>query len=178
MHRVHTICQMADVGPVVWAVPHGDRLATECTEMGMLHVEGSETDVLSRMRLAMRASGARHAVRITADCPLHNPRIIRWMVQDHLQAHRDFTSNCREPDRWPDGLDTEIMSLPMLDYLNLSREPRHREHVTLEAYERWDTISKRYIMGWVPWTLSMGQKWSLDTEDDLERIRAHVAKQG
>lgn len=181
MSRMHILCRQADVGPTIWAVPTGDPYADILMRRGELYVTGSEHDVLGRFVAAARASAAHHYVRVTGDCPLMWPDLVRWVVRDHLERGNDFTSVCREPSRVPDGLDVEVMSwrfLKELDKRMTGDDDRYREHVTLRAYEMWDELSETYRMEGIRYPLPMGEKWSLDTEDDLERIRAHVAGQG
>ena len=174
--HVHNACINADVGPVIWAVPAGDPILQHMIDEQILVIAGDEDNVLDRMCIAARASGADHVIRITGDCPLMSPDLIRMMVKEHLDNDNDFTTNCLPP-RYPDGLDVECVSVELLDTLlaRSNHRPDYREHVTKEIYDRWGDYMVTHKLQAIHWTLPMGEKFSLDTEEDLERINAHVA---
>jgi len=176
IEKVLLACRHADVGPVVAAVPTGDPLALYIRKCGIaLVVEGDENNVLDRFWHAAVASNCDTFVRITADCVLMWPELIRWVVQEHLENGNDFTTVCREPRRVPDGLDVECISMRMLTKMSCIQDKELCEHVTLDIYRRWDEYSKEYKIDNIDYPLPMGEKYSIDTEEDLERIRAHVA---
>ena len=179
---VHKACMDAKVGPAVMAIPEGDELGAVMRERKWLYVEGSEDDVLGRMIVAADAANADHIVRITADCPLSSSGLIRSAVREHVSMGCAFTTNVKPPSRAPDGLDIEVICVGLLRRLHSdalsARRKDWMEHVTLELYELWDKFALTFLMHAIEWTLPMGEQYSLDTEEDLERIRAHVARKG
>jgi spore coat polysaccharide biosynthesis protein SpsF len=136
---------------------------------------GSERDVLSRVRGAAESADADAVVRITGDCPLLDPAVVDRVVSALVDApdHCDYASNVLRRT-YPKGLDTEALwldSLRRIDELATSTESR--EHVTWFAYrERPDLFTLRSVEGDED---RSDLDWSVDTTDDLERVRALVA---
>ena len=94
---------------------------------------GSETDVLGRFVEAARATQADVIVRVTADCPLIDPRVTDRVV-DELTTNAgaaDYASNVLRRT-FPRGLDVEAMFLDTLLRVDrLSQTRGEREHVTI-----------------------------------------------
>src|SRR5262249_30983597 len=82
--------------------PQADGLVEIARSLGVPSVRGSVEDVLDRFRAALRAHPADAIVRLTADCPLLDPRVSGRVVAEYL-AHRDdtdYVSNV-EPPTYP-----------------------------------------------------------------------------
>jgi spore coat polysaccharide biosynthesis protein SpsF len=99
---------------------------------------GSEEDVLDRFYLAAKAFKADVVVRITADCPLVDPKLIDEVIQSYLDNYPtfDYISNSHVRS-FPIGMDTEVFSFKSLEEAyNESSLPEEREHVTPFIYRR------------------------------------------
>jgi spore coat polysaccharide biosynthesis protein SpsF (cytidylyltransferase family) len=118
---------------IVVAIPDGpkdDYLAGVCLDYGWALYRGSEQDVLSRYLGAAEAAEADIVVRVTADCPLIDPRVLDATVTMHLGMPLDFTANNLIPT-WPHGLDVEVMSRATLAMAAAKATTAYdREHVT------------------------------------------------
>ncbi|MDP6668198.1 MAG: NTP transferase domain-containing protein, partial [Dehalococcoidia bacterium] len=90
-----------------------DPIASEAARLGVPAFRGHPTDVLDRFYRAANANDANAIVRITADCPLLDPRIAERVVRQFLHTETDYCSNIRPPT-YPDGLDTEVLSYQAL----------------------------------------------------------------
>jgi len=91
--------------------PSDDPIAALCDARGIPVFRGSELDVLDRYHRAALEFRLDVVVRITADCPLADPRLVDRMVEFFL-AHSpqyDLVTN-RHPLTFPDGLDCDVMS--------------------------------------------------------------------
>lgn len=106
-------------------------LADLCAQLHIPCFKGNEEDVLDRYYQAAVAFGPADAVvRLTGDCPLHDPQIIDKAVDFYLRAGADYASNVNPPT-FPDGFDVEVFS-----FLTLERTWKEaamdyqREHVT------------------------------------------------
>jgi len=114
-----------------------DAIAALCAELGVACFRGSLEDVLGRFYAAAAAEAPRpaHVVRLTGDCPLADPALIDELVELHLAAGADYTSNALER-RFPDGLDVEAMRFDALAIAQReARDAAQREHVTPYLYQ-------------------------------------------
>ncbi len=134
---------------------------------------GPEQDVLTRYHKAMQIMNADFVVRLTSDCPL----ILDYMISKHVNTaifqNYDYVNNVDEKCRMvADGYDCEVLSKKALNWLNKNAiDNGDREHVTtyLRAF-RPSNLS----MAFVPMKIDTSEiKMSLDTEEDLERIRKY-----
>jgi spore coat polysaccharide biosynthesis protein SpsF len=136
---------------------------------------GPEQDVLARMRGAAEAAGADAVVRITGDCPLVDPAVIDRVVAALVDASEpcDYASNVLRRT-YPKGLDTEVLWVDTLARIDeLSESAAAREHVTWFAYrERPDLFRLCSVEGDED---RSDLDWSVDTAEDLERVRTLVS---
>ncbi len=134
-------------------------------------VEGSEEDVLSRYKQAADLLVSDYIVRVTGDCPLLAPYIITKHAKVAILNNLDYVSNVNEDSRTEvDGRDVEVMSRDMLEYLNdNAKSASDREHVTTLARRcppQWARIG--HVVGFLDLS---DLKYSVDTPEDLERVR-------
>ena len=91
---------------------------------------GSEEDVLGRFSYVVENSDKENFVRITADCPLIDPKIIDRVIKTFLNSKFDYVSNINPPT-YPDGLDVEVFSRKALIKADKNcKDIKKREHVT------------------------------------------------
>lgn len=134
-----------------------------CAKKGIRVFCGSENDVLDRYYQAARLIDADNIVRITADCPLHDAKVIDEVITVHIERDNDYTSNILE-ETFPDGLDCEIMRFSVLkeawQRAELSSE---REHVT-----QYIIHNDKYKKSGVTSSENHGEeRWTLDTKEDF-----------
>lgn len=152
--------------------PTDDQLAEAVEGAGVRCVRGSEHDVLARYVRASQTTGADVIVRVTGDCPLIDAAIVDSVVSE-LGAHTsecDYASNTLERS-FPRGLDTEaLFADTLLRADRLARSPEAREHVTWYLHrERPDLFLLRSVRAEDDHS---DLNWSIDTADDLRRVRA------
>jgi len=154
-----------------------DAVAAAAIDLGVSVFRGPLADVLERYRLAAAQTGCEGVVRITADCPLAEPAVIDRLVATWRQDGRlDYAWNTREPRTFPDGLDVEVVSRRALEEAATeTREPYDREHVTPFVRDRPDRFRRLSLRLEPP---ARGVKLSLDTPEDLARIRSFVGEVG
>ena len=94
-------------------------LVAHAKAIGLKYHRGSENDLVSRHLGALRKTDALAMVRITADCPLVDPKIVDAMVKIYRKKnHRiDFITNCFPPT-YPDGLDVDITPVRVLERID------------------------------------------------------------
>jgi spore coat polysaccharide biosynthesis protein SpsF len=149
------------------------QLVTTFKQCGAMLIAGDEQDVLSRFVKAQELTNADYIVRLTSDCPL----ILDFIISKHINVavlnDLDYVSNVDEQVRLVfDGMDCEILSKNALKWLDVNAKSKeHREHVTLALRQNHP---KEIKFGFVSQKLdSSNMKLSLDTPEDLERIRAY-----
>jgi len=130
----------------------------------------TEGDVLDRYQGA-RKYQADLIVRITSDCPLIEPEIVDQVVQEFLerQLEIDYASNIWPRRTFPQGLDTEIMRIDVLERAWYEdRDPFWREHVTPYIYRNPDRFRIHNVLSQVDYS---AMRWTVDTPEDLTFVR-------
>jgi spore coat polysaccharide biosynthesis protein SpsF (cytidylyltransferase family) len=121
---------------------------------------GSELDVASRFYHCARWHDFTHIIRLTADCPLVDPQTI-IAVRDECLRTGHYAGRCNAPD----GDDAEAFTFAELEEVFKSGPS---EHVT--------TLMRAKHPPSVP--EMPGVRYSVDTPEDLERVRKMVARVG
>lgn len=154
--------------------PADDALVHWCAGYGVTCYRGPEEDVLERFVIAARAEDADRVMRLTADCPLLDPQVCGLVVALMEKSGADYTCNF-DPRSWPDGLDCEIFSMELLAETAAKVEAKFdREHVT--PYMRANRYRFRIEQVMCPIPGIADQRWTLDTPNDLEFLRAVVSQ--
>lgn len=148
--------------------PDDDALEDLAARAGVACHRGSLDDVLDRVLRAAEAQRADHVVRLTGDCPLADPTLVDLVVERHLTAGNDYTSNALERT-YPDGLDAEAVTLDVLRIAWAEAElASEREHVTPFVWARPD----RFRLGSVRGAVDLSaHRWTVDEPRDLEFVR-------
>lgn len=164
-------CRLVDEVVVATSnLPGDDIVAEEAQRAGVSVVRDSEEDVLARVYEAAR--GADVIVRVTADCPLFDPKILEQMLERFyvLQSGRrvDYLSNTLIRT-FPVGLDAEVMTIEALERAHReATDPYEREHVTPYIYRHPERFVLEPFVG--DPDLS-AHRWTLDTEEDYTFLR-------
>lgn len=150
-----------------------DAIVSAAKDLSVECFRGSEHDVLSRYVEAANRFSADALVRITSDCPLIDPEIVDRVVAEGVASGVDFASN-DEPPTYPRGLDTEFVRVEALRLAGrIALQLHHREHVTPVFHERSDLFRVRFLRDEHDYSC---YRWTLDTQEDLELIRAIFAE--
>lgn len=145
-----------------------DAIKDFCVADGITCFRGSLHDVLARFDAAVKANlPCDHVVRLTADCPLADPWIIDAIVDLHLNAKADYTSNTVDRT-FPDGLDAEIVSRRALaEAAAEATEAYDREHVTPFFYRN----PARFRISQYKGNFDASQlRWTVDTPADFQMV--------
>jgi len=148
-----------------------DAVANLGFSLGIPVVRGPEGDVLARFALTLQEHPASDLVRLTADCPLHDPMVVQAAISHHHARGADYTSNTLVRT-YPDGLDVEVVRADALRVaFDEATDPDEREHVTPFIYRR----PSRFRLAQLTVSDDAGdERWTVDTPEDLERLRATV----
>ena len=91
---------------------------------------GSEKNVLDRFLKAASKNGVKNIIRITADCPLVDGRMIDLLINKFVSLKLDYINNTKPP-LFCDGFDIEIVSAQALRKIYRNNPSEYDlEHVT------------------------------------------------
>lgn len=137
---------------------------------------GDPDDLVERYYQAARRYGIDLIVRVTADCPLIQGKIIDEMLCEYLKnGYNGFMGNNElvSDVPYPDGVDVEIFPYWMLaETRQLTKDPSHREHVTPFMYRRGTGYTIHPFHNHRPNTMisTKFSHLSFDTPEDFKRI--------
>lgn len=172
-HVVNRVRQVRLIDSVLVAttdLPEDDAILDFCVREGVSCTRGSATDVLDRYLKAAHLVNADVVVRVTGDCPLWCPQVGSRVVRRFLKGGYDYVSNVFPWRTWPDGLDTEVMSMATLKLLwEKAQLPSDREHVTQYLHTHPDEFRFTNEDHWAQLCL---HRWTVDTAGDLAFMRS------
>lgn len=134
------------------------------------YFSGNEADLIDRLYKTALSFDASAIVRITADCPLVDPKIIDTLVTEFINKHDkyDIITNC-QIRTFPHGLDAEVYSVGILK-------------------EMWQEIKDVSLREWFPFYIEKNPskfrilniadtnnrsqlRWTVDYPEDLEFVK-------
>ena len=138
------------------------------SSLGYRVFAGSSEDVLDRYYQAAKLIKPEYVIRLTADCPLFDWRVLDDAISE-LSSETDDMAMLSET--FPDGQDLEIVRFSVLE--KIWREAKlasEREHVTLYLRNHKDQFRVQ------DYVCKLGnlnsERWTLDEAEDLEMICA------
>lgn len=135
-----------------------DVIAAFCQRAEISCYRGSLNNVLDRFHSAALYYNLENVIRVTADCPLIDPKIVDELIDLHMIENNDYTSNVLEPS-FPDGLDAEIFKFGALAKAHAQAKlPSDLEHVTKYIYSnpaifKLGCLRSKQDFSHVRWTL-------------------------
>lgn len=124
--------------------------------------QGSTNNVAKRFIDCAKKNSIKTIVRITADCPIIDSKIMDECIKFHFKKKNDYTSNTLKPT-FPDGLDVEVIELDKLIKSQLlSKSKNNKEHVTL--FLRKSKLFKKY--NYKNNINYSNRRWTLDNKMD------------
>lgn len=134
------------------------------------YFSGNETDLIDRLYKTAIAFDASAIVRITADCPLTDPKIVDNLVSEYITKHEkyDIITNC-QIRTFPHGLDAEVYSTDVLKKM-------------------WEEINDVQLREWFPFYIEKNPskfrilnitdtdnrsqlRWTIDYPEDFEFVK-------
>lgn len=163
LDRLERVPELSQIVVATTNQPQDDAVAEYCHSRAVEIYRGSSEDVLERYYEAAKKFQADIIVRITADCPLIDPAVVRQVVAHYVdkQDCYDYVSNTQDRS-FPRGMDVEVCSLSALEAAHRNAtDALEREHVTLHIYRR----PEQFRIG------SFEYRLTVDTPQDLLLIR-------
>lgn len=146
-----------------------------CDRLQVTCVRGSLDDVVSRYRLATLTTNADAIVRLTADCPLLDPRLIDQCVAVWRADPRIFMATNALFRSYPRGLDVEVLSKTALNWVDENSHGHHRTHVTTRIT---DEPNGKYVVNLASRVDNSDLRVTVDTREDLAAVRQVVQELG
>jgi spore coat polysaccharide biosynthesis protein SpsF (cytidylyltransferase family) len=107
-----------------------DKFKNVCKLHNIKLFRGSTNNVAKRFIDCANKNTIKTIVRITADCPIIDPKLIDSCVSLHFKKKSDYTTNTLKLS-YPDGLDVEVFNLEtLIKSQNLLKTNYNKEHVT------------------------------------------------
>lgn len=151
---------------------HADDCVAEYSNQNNIKIHrGSENNVLSRFHETAVKFNYDIIVRVTSDCPLIDPHLIRNSIEKYLKLNNPhlYMSNCIERT-FARGFDFEIFSFELLDnaYKNAIKES-DLEHVTPFIWKNKSGNVEMYHVKQIEDNSNL--RITVDTSDDFELIK-------
>ena len=132
--RLHYCKQIYNIILATTTNPIDDKLVDWCKKNDIPCFRGDENNVLKRYFDAATAYNADIIVRITADDPFKDPKIIDSVIDLLKNNKLDFAFN-NSPPSFPEGLDTEVFTyLALKQAYEANTTDFEKEHVTQYFY--------------------------------------------
>lgn len=148
--------------------PEDDKIEDLCKEHCFSCFRGDQDNVLKRYYEATKKFRVDTIVRITADDPLKEPRVIDKAILKLLSGNYSYVSNTIKPT-YPEGIDVEVFTFESLEKaFNQAKLQSEKEHVTPYIWKHPELFNIYNIEN--DRDLS-SLRWTLDSEDDLIFIK-------
>lgn len=156
--------------------PNDDNLCALLNHHKVPFFRGDEHNVLSRFYHGAKARKKKYLVRITADCPLLDPKLVNTIIKRGLNNKLTYISNTLET-HYPDGQDVEFFTFKVLEMAyqnaNLLSE---KEHVTPWILKNINSFKSDNLRS--PNEMYGKLRMTVDEKEDLEVIKKLVSACG
>jgi spore coat polysaccharide biosynthesis protein SpsF len=173
IERLGMIQHQAEIVIATTESPEDDVIVKEAEALNIPYYRGSLVNLIDRHYQAAKLFNADVVVKIPADCPLIDPRIVDKVLERFFSNKYDYVSNM-QPATYPDGNDVEVMTMACLKkaWENAGR-PYGLEHTSPFIYEN----PLIFNIGNVSWETgldySMSHRFGIDYPEDyyfIERV--------
>ena len=143
------------------------RFKSICNKHKIKLFRGSNKDVAKRIIDCAKQNSIEIIVRITADCPLIDPKLVDRCVHIHINKKCEYTSNTLKLT-FPDGLDVEVINLEaLIKSQKISKSSYNKEHVT--AFIRKSKLFKK--TNYKSKINYSNRRWTLDNAEDYSFLK-------
>jgi spore coat polysaccharide biosynthesis protein SpsF len=172
VNRLKYATKIDDIVVATTVSEKDDKIEKWCKENNVHCFRGSEENVLNRYYSASEAFPSDYVVRITADDPFKEPKVIDAVITKLIEEGYDHVTN-NLPPSFPEGLDCEAFKKSALDRSEKEAETAfEREHVTQYIYHHPEIFKIGNV--------SNGEnlsylRWTVDKDVDFEMVKAVYA---
>lgn len=163
---------------IIFAIPdnnQNDLLMKAITQLGSNYIRGDENDVYKRFHKVLESYPCESFIRVTADCPLLSPEILKSALNIYENENYDIVHS---GPKLAEGLDFEIINSKIfLSLMNHKLSTIQRQHPTLHFYENkneYKIFEYEY-----PDEDDSGIRITLDEKEDLnllEKLEEHFGE--
>ncbi len=173
VNRLKFAYEIDDIIVATTINPMDNAIEEWCKSERIKCFRGSENDVLNRYYKASISFSSKYIVRVTADDPFKEPRVIDEVVRKLINEEYDLVTN-NFPPSFPEGLDCEAFTFDVLDLMeNRVQDSFEREHVTQYIYHNPD----EFRIGNVASDHQLSSyRWTIDNKEDYEMVKEIYAK--
>lgn len=178
LNQVKNSQLLDDIVVATTLLPEDDQIENFCKNKSINCFRGSEEDVLDRYYRCSKEFDCVIVVRICADCPLIDPKIIDMTIKKFLENSYDYVSTnvdkvegewINSTCNFPQGMTVEISSIKTLEEAwKKAKKPSEREHVFPyvqfnDNIFRISNIKNTKDLSYI--------RCTVDTEEDLKFVR-------
>ncbi len=169
-HIYDKLIKISKINKIIFSIPNNKNnlnLKKFLIQKKYYYYLGNENNVLKRYFDTAKFFKADYVLRITADCPLIDNKIIERLINNFLDLKYDYGSNTIIRT-FPDGYDAEIFSFNVLQYTYYhATSPFDKEHVT--SHMKKNTNFKKYIFKFKKDFSFL--RLTIDTKEDFSLIK-------
>ncbi len=170
MERLQQAIRLDQIVIATTINPADDAIEALARKKGWAYFRGDENDVLDRFYQAAKEFKADVIVRITGDCPFHDPRVVDRLAEFYLQNtdKYDYASNV-EPATYPDGMDLWIF--PFRTLKKAWKEAKllsEREHVCPYIWKNPQIFRIGHLSSPVDYS---HHRWTVDNAADFDVVK-------
>ena len=162
-----------------------DKLINYLNKKKIKYFRGSEKDTLDRYHKAAKKYGAKRIIRITADCPLVDAKLVDKFLEIFISKKGDYLANTFNVNNlkkkykflrtFIDGFDIEIFTFELLDQVNKIYKKKDRKEGGVISYflrKNPKILNSLNIINMkMPYLINQETKLSVDTKKNFNLIK-------
>jgi len=144
LKRLLTTFESNQIFLITTKLKQDDILIKICKKFNIKTYRGYKNNVLKRFLNTASLYNIENIVRLTGDCPLVDPKLIKKMLEHYFSKKLDYYSNCYPYTKrsFPVGSDIEIFQTRVINHIYKSNPSSYeKEHVTtkiLKFYKKFN----------------------------------------
>lgn len=152
--------------------PSDDTICEYCEKRNVEYFRGSLQDVLDRFYQAAKKYKPDYIVRISGDCPLHDPDVIDTAIKKCVDQY-DYLCNTNPPT-YPDGQDIWVFTYKTLEQTwENAKLNAEREHVCIYMKNHPDIFKVGQLISDIDHS---EHRWTVDTQEDFDFVQTIYSK--
>lgn len=168
LRRLQLAAEVDTVAVATTHLPEDDAIERYAASLGADCHRGPVEDVLTRFFECAQRHRPDVVVRVTADCPLIDPKLVDFAVRSLKDAPGEIQYMNLSLSHFPRGLDVEVMRFDALAHAyEEAQDPYEREHVTPFLYRHPERFGWRQLETDQP---AAQYRWCVDEQSDLDLI--------